>query len=399
MHINIYMKIYTIATLIFIVIYFILILFGLNGFYNKKNRFHGQERIMSHDWYKSYGSIKIQFKNIISEIDKKFIIFNLTKELNNKKSILRINKRDNLLDYYYEDISTNDIINNCVLTIRDKINEIDVNKITVKKNKSFTIIFNKNIIYFTAQHAILDLIKSSNLFLGIISTDSIKFTGFKKNYIPIIDDVRLLWNLPNLLDMPNKRNFKHYHDYNESSVDKYPYFIEKEYSVSKFKESKKKLETSFQAVQSGYIMQSIFNVSSQDKLNLCITVGFDSNTHFNNFGCILFEVKRERLLDNYIKQIEKKINKYKNNAVSSYILNNVWDLHSKTNVTDVLVTSLPITSKQIKTFDNNYITNAYVNFVYCSSPIFVIAVSTEDTLSMNYNVRTGDIDKSKLIEQ
>ena len=57
-------------------------------------------------------------------------------------------------------------------------------------------------------------------------------------------------------------------------------------------------------------MQSIFNVSSQDKLNLCITVGFDSNT-LNNFGCISFEVKREKLLDNYIKQIEKKINKYK----------------------------------------------------------------------------------------
>ena len=274
----------------FISLYFILILFGLNGFYNKKNCFHGQDRIMARTWDKSYGSIKIQFKNNISEIDKKFIIFNITKELNNKKSVLRINKRDKLLNYYYEDISSNDIIDNCVLTIEDKINELDVNKIAVKKNKIFTIIFNKNIIYFTAHHSILDLIKSSNLFLSIISTDSIKFTGFKKNYIPIIDDVRLLWNLPNLLDMPNKRNFKHYHDYKNENTDIYPYFIEKQCSVSKFKESKKRRETSFQAVQSGYIMQSIFNVSTQDKLNLCITVGFDSNTHFNNFGCILFEV-------------------------------------------------------------------------------------------------------------
>ena len=58
------MKIYTIATLIFIVIYFILILFGLNGLRIKKFVF--MDKIESClDWYKSYGSIKTQFKKYL----------------------------------------------------------------------------------------------------------------------------------------------------------------------------------------------------------------------------------------------------------------------------------------------------------------------------------------------
>ena len=375
------------------IIFSLLIIFysiyqSIKFYSNPNKKFKGQDQFMNSNWDYSYIMFLCSLYDNCKDLDKQIINY-IEKKYENPKSIFRIKKNNNY--YYYTDTSVNEIIKQCIIP-KKTLNFYEIYEEIKDKKLEWSYYYSGNKFIFIANHTFFDGISAINNAFGF-------FKNFKKfkpklngNYIPIIDELKILKSLPKLINIPTKRNINNYIDYKTPLNEYKPKIIFKSLPVSRIKLLKSKYKINFIDVLVSNICQTIFNSSNKNELNVCITVAFDSNYRFNNVGVILIQIKKQNTIEELLTEVHKQIQNNKNMASSTYKLSNIYNYYDKNKFIDIIITSLCISKdKDIVLSSNEKLISCNPIFMFSIAPVFITCATINDKIDLTYCIRSNEI--------
>lgn len=376
-------------------IFLILIIFysiyqSINFYSNPNKKFKGQDKFMNSKWDYSYIMSLFSLSSECINLDKQIINY-IEKKYENPKSIFRIKKNNN--NYYYSDTSINEIIKQCIIP-KKTLNFYEIYEETKEKQLEWCYYYSRNKFIFVANHTLFDGVSAINNSFDI-------FKNFKKfepklngNYIPIIDELKILKSIPKLINIPKKRNINNYIDYKIPLNEYKPKIIFKSLNVSRIKFLKSKYKINFIDVLVSNICLTIFNSSNKNKnkLNICITVAFDSKYRFNNVGVILLQIKKQNTIEELLLEVHKQIQNNKNMASCTYKLSNIYNYSSNTNSIDIIISSIYISKdKDLYLQSNEKIISCNTVFMFSIAPVFITCITINDKIDLTYCIRSNEI--------
>jgi hypothetical protein len=345
----------------------------------------------------------------INNQNKESFIYNTVKKrikkvLHNKHHILRARRDLTNLGFYYYTKTKADKLADKIVKITDKyLTHLELGKLLISSNMSAIILIYKNILFIAVIHLFFDGINSAEL-MGICFDNHILDYNLipKYSYYPFITEFKLIPGIIGSLRSLTKRKLSVDSNWKTELLP-----IQKKYYNNKLcniKQIKEYLNVQYKFGFSNIIAIIValytFENITKNTFNMGILAGFINETRFNNYSCIIINLKRKEnwnkisLLDK-IHHISKQID-YVNKSYAKtsielyYLITNKYNFNFYTNdLLDVLVSCLPTTNPWV--FNNKPVKVIQTEMYSTSMPLYIGCGTNNDNVLFSINNRSNDI--------